>query len=93
MRLKLNFSFSINRNLINNAARTVIIILANCNAKRPSGNSRDHRWGVRAASGKAKTGPAGIIARFASSAVWPDYDTYQASTEREIPLFVLDPSA
>lgn len=23
--------------------------------------------------------------------VWPDYDTYQASTERVIPLFVLDP--
>ena len=28
-----------------------------------------------------------------ATAVWPDYDTYQASTEREIPLFVLDPSA
>ena len=24
-------------------------------------------------------------------AVWPDYDTYQASTDREIPLFVLTP--
>ena len=23
--------------------------------------------------------------------VWPDYDTYQASTERVIPLFVLEP--
>lgn len=23
--------------------------------------------------------------------VWPDYDTYQSSTERVIPLFVLDP--
>jgi deazaflavin-dependent oxidoreductase (nitroreductase family) len=23
--------------------------------------------------------------------VWPDYDTYQASTDRQIPLFVLDP--
>ncbi|MEZ5323239.1 MAG: nitroreductase family deazaflavin-dependent oxidoreductase [Microthrixaceae bacterium] len=25
-------------------------------------------------------------------AVWPDYDAYQASTERRIPLFVLDPA-
>lgn len=25
--------------------------------------------------------------------VWPDYDTYQASTERNIPLFVLTPSS
>ena len=24
--------------------------------------------------------------------VWPDYDTYQSSTERVIPLFVLDPT-
>jgi deazaflavin-dependent oxidoreductase (nitroreductase family) len=24
--------------------------------------------------------------------VWPDYDTYQAATERQIPLFVLDPT-
>jgi deazaflavin-dependent oxidoreductase (nitroreductase family) len=24
--------------------------------------------------------------------VWPDYDTYQSSTERVIPLFVLDPA-
>ena len=23
--------------------------------------------------------------------VWPDYDKYQASTDREIPLIVLDP--
>jgi deazaflavin-dependent oxidoreductase (nitroreductase family) len=23
--------------------------------------------------------------------VWPDYDAYQASTDRQIPLFVLDP--
>jgi deazaflavin-dependent oxidoreductase (nitroreductase family) len=27
-----------------------------------------------------------------ATAVWPDYDTYQASTDRVIPLFVLDPS-
>lgn len=26
-------------------------------------------------------------------AVWPAYDEYQAATERQIPLFVLDPSA
>jgi deazaflavin-dependent oxidoreductase (nitroreductase family) len=26
-----------------------------------------------------------------ATGVWPDYDTYQASTERVIPLFVLDP--
>lgn len=26
-------------------------------------------------------------------AVWPDYDAYQAATERTIPLFVLEPSA
>lgn len=25
--------------------------------------------------------------------VWPDYDTYQAATERAIPLFVLEPAA
>lgn len=25
--------------------------------------------------------------------VWPDYDTYQANTERTIPLFVLEPAA
>jgi deazaflavin-dependent oxidoreductase (nitroreductase family) len=25
-------------------------------------------------------------------AVWPDYNTYQASTTRQIPLFILDPS-
>ncbi len=25
--------------------------------------------------------------------IWPDYDTYQASTQRQIPLFVLDPTA
>ena len=26
-----------------------------------------------------------------ATAVWPDYDSYQAGTEREIPLFVLTP--
>lgn len=26
-------------------------------------------------------------------AVWPDYDAYQARTERSIPLFVLDPTS
>jgi deazaflavin-dependent oxidoreductase (nitroreductase family) len=26
------------------------------------------------------------------TAVWPDYDAYQAATERQIPLFVLTPS-
>lgn len=26
-----------------------------------------------------------------ATGVWPDYDTYQSSTERVIPLFVLDP--
>ena len=25
--------------------------------------------------------------------VWPDYDTYQAATERRIPLFVLEPAS
>lgn len=25
-------------------------------------------------------------------AVWPDYDTYQSSTDRRIPVFVLEPS-
>ena len=27
-----------------------------------------------------------------ATAVWPDYDSYQASTDREIPLFVLTPT-
>lgn len=27
-----------------------------------------------------------------ATAVWPDYDAYQAATERRIPLFVLDPA-
>lgn len=27
-----------------------------------------------------------------ATSVWPDYDAYQASTERIIPLFVLDPA-
>ncbi|MEZ5141824.1 MAG: nitroreductase family deazaflavin-dependent oxidoreductase [Acidimicrobiales bacterium] len=27
-----------------------------------------------------------------ATAVWPDYDSYQAATERVIPLFVLDPA-
>jgi F420H(2)-dependent quinone reductase len=27
-----------------------------------------------------------------ATAVWPDYDAYQAATERRIPLFVLEPS-
>jgi deazaflavin-dependent oxidoreductase (nitroreductase family) len=26
-------------------------------------------------------------------AVWPDYDNYQAATERQIPVFVLEPEA
>ncbi len=26
-----------------------------------------------------------------ATGVWPDYDTYQSSTDRVIPLFVLDP--
>ncbi len=28
-----------------------------------------------------------------ASAVWPDYDAYQAATDRAIPLFVLEPNA
>lgn len=28
-----------------------------------------------------------------ATAVWPDYDAYQAATERRIPLFVLEPPA
>lgn len=28
-----------------------------------------------------------------ATAVWPHYDTYQASTSREIPLFILTPSS
>jgi deazaflavin-dependent oxidoreductase (nitroreductase family) len=28
-----------------------------------------------------------------ATAVWPDYDTYQAATDRVIPLFVLEPVA
>ena len=28
---------------------------------------------------------------FKAVQVWPDYDVYQARTEREIPLFVLEP--
>jgi deazaflavin-dependent oxidoreductase (nitroreductase family) len=28
-----------------------------------------------------------------ATAVWPDYDTYQAATERRIPVFVLEPAA
>ena len=27
-----------------------------------------------------------------ATAIWPDYDTYQAATERQIPLFVLEPA-
>jgi deazaflavin-dependent oxidoreductase (nitroreductase family) len=27
-----------------------------------------------------------------ATAVWPDYDSYQAATDRQIPLFVLDPT-
>lgn len=27
-----------------------------------------------------------------AAAVWPDYDNYQASTDRQIPVFVLEPS-
>ena len=27
-----------------------------------------------------------------ATAVWPDYDNYQASTERQIPLVILEPS-
>lgn len=27
-----------------------------------------------------------------ATAVWPDYDTYQAATDRRIPLFVLEPA-
>jgi nitrile hydratase len=30
--------------------------------------------------------------RFAQAEVWPDYDAYQASTERVIPLFVCEPA-
>ena len=26
-----------------------------------------------------------------ATAVWPDYDSYQASTDRQIPMFVLEP--
>lgn len=28
-----------------------------------------------------------------ATSTWPDYDTYQASTSRTIPLFVLEPSS
>ena len=28
-----------------------------------------------------------------ATAVWPDYDAYQAATERQIPLFVLEPTS
>ena len=28
-----------------------------------------------------------------ATAVWPDYDAYQAATDRTIPLFVLEPSS
>ncbi|MEZ5139483.1 MAG: nitroreductase/quinone reductase family protein [Acidimicrobiales bacterium] len=28
-----------------------------------------------------------------ATAVWPDYDAYQAATDRQIPLFVLEPPA
>lgn len=27
-----------------------------------------------------------------ATAIWPDYDAYQASTDRQIPLFVLEPA-
>jgi deazaflavin-dependent oxidoreductase (nitroreductase family) len=27
-----------------------------------------------------------------ATAIWPDYDAYQAATERQIPLFVLEPA-
>lgn len=27
-----------------------------------------------------------------ATAIWPDYDTYQASTDRTIPVFVLEPA-
>lgn len=41
---------------------------------------------VREAEGAEKAGWWSLATQ-----VWPDYDTYQASTERVIPLFVLDP--
>jgi deazaflavin-dependent oxidoreductase (nitroreductase family) len=44
-------------------------------------------YGVREANGDEK---ATWWAR--ATQVWPDYDTYQAGTDRVIPLFVLEPT-
>ena len=44
----------------------------------------------------SRVSPAATVLRVAGSvkgAVWPDYDAYQASTDRQIPLFVLDPAS
>jgi deazaflavin-dependent oxidoreductase (nitroreductase family) len=46
-----------------------------------------HEYAVREAEGDEK---ATWWAR--ATEVWPDYDTYQASTDRRIPLFVLEPT-
>jgi len=48
------------------------------------GNLRD--YAVREVSGDEKTTWWSL-----ATGVWPDYDNYQASTDRAIPLFVLDP--
>ena len=46
-----------------------------------------HELGAREVDGDEK---AAWWAR--ATAVWPDYDAYQAATDRRIPLFVLEPT-
>lgn len=50
--------------------------------------SQLHELAAREAEGDEK---AAWWAR--ATAAWPDYDAYQAATDRTIPLFVLEPSA
>jgi deazaflavin-dependent oxidoreductase (nitroreductase family) len=47
---------------------------------------KDYTAHTAAAAEKAEWWPR-------ATAVWPDYDKYQQSTDREIPLVILDPVA
>jgi deazaflavin-dependent oxidoreductase (nitroreductase family) len=61
-------------------------VRANPIARLQDGSER-HDFAVHEADGDEK---AEWWAR--AREVWPDYDAYQAATERQIPLFVLDPT-
>ena len=62
-------------------------VRANPVARIQDGSAR-HDLSVREATGAEK---AAWWER--AVAVWPDYDAYQEATDREIPLFVLEPEA